>query len=1094
MLKRLKSVSMLLFLMGASTGAAYAVANPGVADVKITQQTGTCKGVVVDATGETVIGASVVVKGTTNGTITGIDGDFSLSGVKQGDVIQVSFVGYLTQEIKFKGESLKIILQEDSQTLQEVVVVGYGGVQKAKTMTASAATVKMSELAKLPVASMSEGLGGRVTGVVTQQASGAPGENARIWIRGGENILYVIDDVVMDSGQGNEFFNRLRPDDIASMSILKDAAATAVYGPRAANGVVVIATKRGQEGAPTITLNQKVSIMTPAYRPKGLSSYEYALARNEAELASFQESPTFNDTELSKYYMGDLWQKGYGFEEIRNLVNERYNLGYSLQDINDLFDPLKTQGKNIQDYYSSYDPWDMFDHTQPMYQTNVSLRGGGERIKYYSSLGYMKQNGVSDKYSYEQVNMILNTDAMLLSDKSLKFTFNLNGNTSNNNKPADGEGVFNNAMYGDWMPKRPAAWSTGLPRKGSVEAQLNNGFNNTESYRFQMNAALKWSVPWVEGLSAQASLNFTTSYYHQRHFNHDQEGVYDNPYATAVSSYNPENANLYEKWNKYKLLTGIFQIDYTRSFGKHNLSAMVNYQSQVRKSNWTDAKKKGYPTTLAPQLDLGGTLVSAGGSAEEWGSASYIGRFTYDYDNKYLFQYSANYNGSLSYSPDKRWGYFQAFSLGWVMSDEVWFKNLVNPNIVNMIKLRGGFGLVGNEVGSPFSFLTQYAQSSNRILFGENMASNVGWYESDVANNLQWSSSKQYGIGLDFGFLKDRLTGSFDTFLYLNKGDVMDMTDDMIRVDILGMPNTPKINAPYTTSRKGGFEVSLNWQDKIGKVGYRVGVNYSYWDERVTRHSNSDSDWWTPTFDNIGKRPYVTNGESITYPYGLKTNGLHGSWQKMYNSLLHANNNMTLGTPALVDLNGDGRVNDYYVFNAEGSTPHTQFGVTLGADWNGFDLELFFQGATGARGAMPSPLRSQQSYMWNYGQYAFQNAYTPSNPDVDAALPTPVPEGNGFGYSYIDIWSFDASYLKLKNISLRYDLKRSVLKNLPVIQGLDLSFVVTNAFTWTKKSYPLKDLQDPEFITTGASIYNNNGTLGSYPTQRSYTLGVTVTL
>jgi len=1090
MLKRLKSVSMMLFLMGASTGAAYAVSNPGADDVRITQQSGTCTGVVVDATGETVIGASVVVKGTTNGTITGIDGDFSLSGVNKGDIIQISFVGYITQEVKFKGEPLKITLQEDSQTLQEVVVVGYGGVQKAKTMTASASTVKMAELAKLPVASMSEGLGGRVTGVITQQASGAPGENARIWIRGGENILYVIDDVVMDSSQGNEFFNRLRPDDIASMSILKDAAATAVYGPRAANGVVVIATKRGQDGAPTITLNQKVSIMTPAYHAKGMSSYEYALARNEVAFASFQESPQFNDTELSKYYMGDLWQKGYGFEEIRNLVNERYNMGYTSADINDLFDPFKTQGGNIQDYYCTYDPWEMFNHTQPMYQTNVSMRGGGDRIKYYSSLGYMKQNGISDRYSYEQVNMILNTDAMLLSDKSLKFTFNLNGNTSNNDKPAKGEGIFNDAMYGDWMPKRPSVWSTGLPRKGSVDALLQNGFNNTESYRFQMNAALKWNIPWVEGLSAQASLNFTTSYSHNRQFNHDQESVYSNPYATSFASYNADNANLYEKWNKYKLLTGIFQIDYARSFGKHNVSAMVNYQSQVRKSSWTDVKKKGYPTTLAPQINLGATLVSGGGSAEEWGSASYIGRFTYDYDNKYLLQYSANYNGSLSYSPDKRWGYFQAVSLGWVMSDEVWFKNLVNPSIINMLKLRGGFGLVGNEVGSPFSFLTQYAQNSNRVLFGENMASNVGWYESDVANNLQWSSSKQYGIGVDFGLLKDRLTGSFDTFLYLNKGDIMEMTDDMIRADILGMPNTPKINAPYTTSRKGGFEVALNWQDKIGKVGYRIGVNYSYWDERVTRHSNSDSDWWTPTFDNIGKRPYG----DLVYPYGLKTNGLHGSWQNMYNSLLHAKNNQTLGTPYLVDLNGDGRVNDYYVFNSEGSTPHTQFGVTLGADWKGFDVELFFQGATGARGAMPSPLRSQQSYMWNYGQYAFQNAYTPSNPDVNAALPTPVPEGNGFGYSYIDIWSFDASYLKLKNISIRYDLKRSVLKNLQIIQGLDLSFVVTNAFTWTKKSYPLKGLQDPEFITTGASIYNNNGTLGSYPTQRSYTLGVTVTL
>ncbi|EJW99564.1 TonB-dependent receptor plug domain protein [gut metagenome] len=1081
---------MMLFLMGASSGAAYAVPASGIDDVRITQQTGTCTGVVVDAAGETVIGASVIVKGTTNGTITDFDGNFSLSGVKNGDVIQISFVGYLTQEVKFKGEALKVVLQEDTQTLGEVVVTGYGGVQKAKTMTASASVVKVTELAKLPVASMSEGLGGRVTGVVTQQASGAPGENAKIWVRGGANILYVIDDVVMDSEQGNEFFNRLRPDDIASMSVLKDAAATAVYGPRAANGVVVIATKRGQEGAPTITVNQKISLMTPAYRAEGMRSYDYARARNEVEFASFAESPSFNNTELSKYYMGDLWQKGHSLESIRDLVNERYNMGYTQQEVNDLFNPMVSQGKNIQDYYSSYDPWDMFDHNQPMYQTNVSMRGGSERIKYYSSLGYMNQQGVGPRYEYEQVNMILNTDAMLLKDKSLKFTFNLNGNTSNNDKPSRGEGVFNEAMYGDWMPKRPGRWSTGLARKNSVDAMLDNGFNNTESYRFQMNAALKWNVPWVEGLSAQASLNFTTSYAHNRQFNHDQENVYDAPYSTTVSSYNPEGANLYEKWNKYKLLTGIFQVDYARSFGKHNMSAMVNYQSQVRKSSWTDVKKKGYPTTLAPQIDLGGTLVSGGGNASEWGSASIIGRFTYDYDNKYLFQYSANYNGSLSYSPDKRWGYFQAVSLGWVLSDEAWFKEFVNPNIVNLIKLRGGFGLVGNEVGEPFSYLTQYAQSGDRILFGDNMTSNVGWYEHSVANDLKWSSSKQWGFGLDFGLLKDKLTGSVDAFLYLNKGDVMEMTAEMIRTDILGAPNTPKINAPFTTSRKGGFEFSVNWQDKIGQVDYRIGLNYSYWDERVTRHNDTSSDWWTPTFDNIGKRPY----KDLVYPYGLKTNGLHGSWSDMYNSMLHASRNMTLGTPVLEDLNGDGRVDDYYVFNAEGSTPHTQAGLTLGAAWKGFDIELFFQGATGVSGAMPSPLRSQQSYMWNYGQYAFQNAYTPSNPDTGAAIPTPVPEGNGFGYSYIDIWSFDASYLKLKNISLRYDLKRSVLKNVSAIQGCDLSFVVTNAFLWTKDSYPLKDLQDPEFITTGASIYNANGTLGSYPTQRSYTLGVTITL
>lgn len=1073
--------------MRAEASSRGAVANFISQGVNQNQQV---KGEVLDANGEPIIGASVVVKGTTNGTITDLDGLFSLSNVKKGTIIQISFVGYETQEVKYNGNDLKVVLQEDAQTLGEVVVTGYGGVQKAKTMTASASVVKVTELAKLPVSSMTEGLGGRVTGVITQQPSGAPGENARIWIRGGQNILYVIDDVVMDSGQGNEFFNRLRPDDIASMSVLKDAAATAVYGPRAANGVVVIATKRGQDGAPSITLNQKISIMTPAYRPKGMSSYEFAQARNEVEFADFQEAPSFNDTELSKFYMGDLWQKGYGMEDIHKLVNERYNLGYTLGEVKDLFNPFKTQGGNIQDYYSTYDPWDMFDHVQPMSQTNIGIRGGSERIKYYSSLGYLKQNGISEKFDYEQVNMILNTDAFLLKDKSLKFTLNLNGNTTNNNKPSCGEGVFNNAMYGDWLPRRPAQWSTGKARQGSVDAQLATGFNNVESYRFQMNAALKWNLPWVQGLSAQASVNFTASNSNGRSFWHDQENVYSAPYATAFSSYNPQNAGLSENWNKQKLLTGIFQVDYSRKFGKHNVAAMVNYQSQVRKSNWSHVQKKGYPTTLAPQIDLGAELVSGGGNASEWGSASYIGRFTYDYDNKYIFQYSANYNGSLSYSPDKRWGYFQAFSLGWVVSDESWFQKIVNPNIINMLKLRGGFGLVGNEVGGPFSFLNQYSQGGGRILFGDNMSANVGWCETHVANDLEWSSSKQYGIGLDFGMFKDRLNGSFDTFLYLNKGDVMDMSGEMIRADILGMPNIPQINAPFTTSRKGGFEFSLNWQDKIGKVGYRLGVNYSFWDSIVTRHSHTDSDWWTPTFDNIGKRPYG----NVVYPYATKTQGLHGSWNNMYNSMLHPNRNPGPGTPAVQDINGDGRVNDFYVLNAEGSTPHTQYGITVGADWKGFDLELFFQGASGASGAMPSPFRNQQSYMWNYGQYGYKNAYTPSNPDTKAALPIPVAENHGFGYSFIDIWSFDASYLKLKNISLRYDLKKSVMKNLTYIHGCDLSFVVTNAFTWTKSSYPLKDLQDPEFITTGSSIYAGGGTLGSYPTQRSYTFGLTVTL
>ena len=1086
MLKRLKTVSMMLFLMGASTGAAFATSPAGVDDVKIVQQSGTATGTVVDAMGP-VIGASVVVKGTTNGIITDFDGNFSLSNVKKGDILEISFVGYQTVEVKWEGTPISVTLKDDTQALEEVVVIGYGGVQKAKTMTASAATVKVGDLAKLPVASMSEGLGGRVTGVITQQGSGAPGENAKIWVRGGSDILYVIDDVVLEPEQGNEFFNRLRPDDIASMSVLKDAAATAVYGPRAANGVVVIATKRGQEGAPTITVSQKFSLMTPSYRMDAMSPYEFAQARNEVEFASYKESPTFNNETLARLYLGDMYKKGYSQAEMLSKVNERYNMGWSSQDVADLFDPYVSQGFNIQDYYTHNDQWDQFDTTNPMYQTNVSLRGGSERIKYYSSLGYLNQKGFCENYNYEQINAILNTDAYLLEDKSLKFTLNLNGNTTMKKMPYEGNDLFNNTMYANWYPNWPSEWSTGKKRAGSVASRLNKGFNNTEAYRFQMNAALKWNLPWIEGLSAQASLNFTYSQSNNKKFNHDEEGVYENPYATAFKTYNPNSASLFDRYDRYKLVTGIFQLDYNKTIGKHSIGAMVNYQSQIRKTNWLRETKSGYATTLVPQIGNGATYNSSEGSATEWGSASYIGRLTYAYDDKYLLQYSANYNGSLSYSPDKRWGYFHAISLGWVMSDEEWFKELINPDVLNMFKLRGGWGKVGNEVGDPFSYLTQYTQG-NTVLFGNNMASNTTWNLSSVASDLQWSSSTQWGFGLDFEMFKGKLSGAFDTFLYLNKGDVMNMTSDMLRTDILGMPNVPKINAPYVTARKGGFEVSLNWNDKIGEVAYRAGVNYSFWDQRYTRHTDVDSWWYSPTFDTIGKRAMVP-----VYWYAIKGDGYFSSWEDLYNSMAHATRAYAPGTPKTVDLNGDGRINDYYIPNMGGQTPLTQYGITLGANYKGFDLELFFQGAANTTTYMASPLRCQQDYMWNYGQFGFANAYMPSDPNLDAPIPLPAGNGKGWGSSFVDTWLFSASYLKLKNISLRYDMKKYVLKNVDFIQGLDLSFVVTNAFTWTNKDYALKNLVDPEFMAGGDNIWNG-GTLGSYPTQRSYTLGVTLTL
>lgn len=1061
--------------------------------VTVMAQNITVKGTVVDALGESVIGASVQVKGATNGTITNLSGEFMLPNVKKGSLIQVSFIGYVTQTLKANGEFMKIILLEDSQTLQEVVVTGYGGVQKAKTMTAAASTVKMDQIAKLPVTTISEGLGGRVTGVVTQKSSGAPGEVTKIWIRGGSQILYVIDDVVMETAQGEVFFNRLRPDDIATMAILKDASATAIYGPRANDGVVVIQTKRGQDGAPKITIDQKVSIMSPSYRPKGMSSYDVAQTRNELAFASFQD-PQFNNEELSKYYMGDLWQKGTGMEDIAGLVNGKYGTSYTTQDINNLFDPMKTQN-NIRDSYCSYDPWDMFNHTQPMYQTNVNIRGGSDRVKYYSSLGYMNQKGVSSSFDYQQVNAILNTDAYLLKDKSLKFTLNINGSTANKKQPSGGEGIFRSAMYGGSMPSSPAIWSTGKAKKGSVASRLKTGFNNTEDYRVQLSSGLKWSIPWVEGLSASVNVNFNTSYSMNKQFSHDETEVYDRATATNFSPYETNNATVRQEWNNYKLLTGIYQLDYTRSFGKHNVAVMANYQSQTRNTNQTYAKAKGYPTTLTPQVGLGTTKLpgETGGSQTDWGSSSYIGRVTYDYANKYLLQYSANYNASLSYSPSIRWGFFQAVSAGWVLSEEKWFKSAISKNVVNMFKIRGGYGIVGGEIGAPFDYINQFAQNNDlRVLFGD-MTPNVAWYESKVASQLSWSKSRQISGGVDFGLFNNRLNGSVDLFLYMNNGAAMDMNQALIRTDILGMPNTPQTNAPFETNRKGGYEITLNWNDVIGKVAYRVGGNFSFWDERVTRHTDKSTDWYYPSFDTAGYRELHP-----VYLSGYHVKGLSGSWDQIYNTAFsNAARSTLLGTFIMEDANGDGAINggDYQVLDKPGTTPLTLYGITLGANWNGFDIEVFFQGATNVSGATPSPIRGNDNhYMWNYGQYAYQNSYMPSKNNTDAALPLPTTVNQSWGGNYNDWWTFDASYLKLKNISLRYDFKHSLLKNLKVINGLEASFVVSNAFTWTKKSYPLKGLQDPEFITSSGNMYGSNGSLGSYPTQRSFTFGITVTL
>lgn len=1054
-------------------------------------------GTIVDESNFPIPGASVVIKGTTTGVATDIDGRFILN-VPVGAILKFSFIGYLTQEKQINGaEDLSVVLKKEIQEMEEVVVTGFGGVQKTKTLTASAASVPVAALQKLPLTSLGSGLGGRVTGIVTQERSGMPGETAKIWIRGGSKVLYVIDDVVMETEQGEIFFNRLRPDDIENMTILKDASATAVYGPRAKDGVIVVTTKKGAVGVVDITVNQKISIMSPAYKIKTMNIYEYAQWRNEVAQANYEQNPPFTQAQLSKFYMGELYKQGVSYADMVNMINSKHATEYTLKEIQDLFDPKVTEGGNIQDYYTYYDPWELFDHVQPMYQTNISVRGGSEKLRYYSSVGYMNQKGVYKTFGYEQINLLLNTEAFLLNDKSLRLIMNLNGNTSMQKRPAVGEQVFRKIMFYDYGGTASVSnhWSTGLFRVNSPKALMETGFNNTRQYRAQGTIGLKWNLPWIEGLILTGTLNFSTSYGMNKIFNHPQMNVYSSPVAEKPDFYNSKNANLEQSWNNYLLTTGNIQADYGKKIKKHNFFVMLNYTSQVRHTNNSLSKSKDFASIYTPQISAGAAMEKVSGGESKWGSASWVGRLNYDYDSKYLLSYVANYNGSLSYSPDKRWGFFQAASLGWIISQEKFFRNVISEKWISMFKLRFGYGLVGEEIGYPFSFMNSYKQSGGRLLTGANLTSQVAWYEANVANDLTWSSSRQMTGGVDFGFFNDRLTGAVDLFLYKNRGEAMDMNPNNVRTDILGMPNKPKINAPYETSRKGGYEISFRWEDRIGnKARYYIGLNYSYWDQRVVRHTNESNTYYAKDYTDLGLRDMHTVYGPTYQSYGK----LLGSWEEVYHSqimsLSTSYQNYVPGTICWNDVSGSGRVDSGDLINGNfpGSTPLSMYGINLGGSWRGFELDMFFQGATQVTGTIVSPVRNAEAWFWNYGKTVALNSYYPSHPDVNAPLAMANGKTN-IGNIPVDRYAFDASYFKMKNLSLRYNFMETILRESKFFKSLELSFTATNLFTLTKKSYPYKGLADPEFVTTSGNMYGGNGNLGGYPTQRGFTFGLMTT-
>ena len=760
MLKRLKSVSTLLFLMGVSTGTAYAVAESGITDVKITQQNGSCTGIVKDTTGETVIGASVVVKGTTNGTITGIDGDFSLNNVKQGDIIQISFVGYKTVEVKWNGQPLNVTLKDDTEMLGEVVVTGYGGQQLRTKVTNSISKVKQESLNVGMHSNPAQALSGAVAGLKVIQSSGSPGATPTIILRGGTNLDGTGSPLVVVDGQLRDSMSDINPEDIESMDVLKDAGATALYGARASNGVILITTKRGKAGFREINFKAKLGLSYARTPYEFLEAGEYIKAMRKAH---WDAGHLFQDKDgNTKTYWGN-WESylngkqpfGTGNNLDQDIystqfLNEdnKYLLGRGWQTVTDPITGKEILYKNTDvDKYNLNDPAFSQDY-------NINMSGGNDRGTYYAGLGYNRQEGVPVNTFYERYSFITNASYKIAD--WLTSTSSLNYNRANwKNMPGSNGSELN--YFGRVRSLPPTVLfedEEGNMKLGPGTADGNQMYqpdqwwNDNQSDKFTMSQSFKIDI--LKNLSLTANMNWYYSETYQESFTKDYENTPGNFVRTrsATAYYNRDFRQTYNAVLNYN---ETFFLD-------HHVEVMLGMEYYNKYQRGFEAQGQGAPTDDLPDLSLtdkGEGKRTINSWHEKQRILSFFGRLNYDFKDKYLLSFVFRRDGYSSLLGDNRWGFFPGVSAGWIFGREDFIKEAIP--VMSFGKLRASYGINGNASGiGAYTLQGSYGSSNSNGSFNYN--GNTSYLITELPNpNLRWEKTATFEVGADLSFFANRL-------------------------------------------------------------------------------------------------------------------------------------------------------------------------------------------------------------------------------------------------------------------------------------------------------------------------------------------------
>ncbi len=985
-------------------------------------------GIVNDENGESIVGANISEEGTTNGTITDMSGNFSLN-VIQGAKLVISFMGYKTKHITIDDKtSYVIVLSEDTKVMDEVVVVGYG-TQRKGNLTGSVSAIKSEQLTIAPVANVTQTLSGQLPGLITKQGSGQPGADALdLNLRGFGSPLIIVDGV--ESGLTN-----LDPSQIESISVLKDASAS-IYGARAGNGVVLVTTKRGVNQKPTITLNASLIYQGVTDMLKPMSSGQRAQMVREMHLNQGKPESTAPYTE----------------EEIRKY-----------------FDGTDPNYPNTDWYGHVFRDW------APEQIYNLSIRGGSDKIKYYGFFGYtdqstmVKNNGGNFKRYNAQSNMDAQvTDQLSMTiDLSLAFEDRYFPSIGMQNGSYLWEALYDtDPRYPHTLPD-PSYPAYGGINLGSVAIASNtdNGYRSSKNRFLRGSVSFTYDFKNIKGLKAKAYINYNDYYDYSKMFN-KQIKLYTYNHNSGEYLYHSSTngvTKLTESISRYHNLTQQYSLNYNNIFAEnHTVSALALFECIDYADNTFEAARENFLTSAIDQLYAGGSnSMTNNGSAGEMGRASFVGRINYSYKDKYLLETMLRADASAKFPKNSRWGYFPSVSVGWVITEEPFLKNI---NILDNIKLRASYGESGNDAVGNFQYLSGYALRGNAIL-GDKSLSQI--YSTGLANpTLTWEKMSIYNVGVDFSMWKRKLYGTIEAFYRKRTGIPANR--------LTSLPSTFGASLPVenlNSLNDRGFELSLGTSGKLGEVTYdltgNISLSRSKWDHF------EEPIYEDPDQERLNRK----SGRYVDRNFGYVSDGLFTSQEEIDNLTytykdLGGNSSLRPGDIKLLDTNNDGVLdqNDRIYLGA-GSTPHWTYGFTAKAKYKNFDFTALFQGAFGF-----------MTYVDLYNTMTstkYDLRWTPENNDRNALVPR-------LGGAASNTWGSDyyyknTSYLRLKSASIGYELPQKWLEKINFTR-FRLFVSGTNLFTLSNLSeYGV----DPE-------IPGNVGVVKYYPQQRTISFGANI--